>query len=39
LYNLMKWDKAGKSVGGMAFSLTDEMLQQTLGLVLKALRP
>ncbi len=39
LYNLMRWDKAGRSVGGMAFSLTDEMLQQTLGLVLKALRP
>jgi AcrR family transcriptional regulator len=39
LYNLMRWDKLGRSVGGMAFSLTDEMLQQTLTLVLKALRP
>ena len=39
LYNLMRWDKAGKSIGGLPFSLTDEMLQQTLGLVLKALRP
>lgn len=39
LYNLMRWDKAGKSMGGQVFSLTDEMLQQTLTLVLKALRP
>ena len=39
LYSLMRWDKAGKSIGGLPFSLTDEMLQQTLTLVLKALRP
>ncbi|HEY4287455.1 MAG TPA: TetR/AcrR family transcriptional regulator [Puia sp.] len=39
LFNLMQWNKAGKSIGGRPFSLTDEMLHQTLALVLKALRP
>ena len=39
LFNLVQWHKAGRSIGGEPFSLTDEMLQQTLGLVLKALRP
>jgi len=39
LFNLVQWHKAGRSIGGQEFSLTDEMLQQTLSLVLKALRP
>jgi len=39
LYNLVKWHKAGKNMAGQDFKLTDEMLEQTLGLVLKALRP
>jgi AcrR family transcriptional regulator len=39
LFNLVQWHKAGRSIGGEPFSLTDEMLQQTMGLVLKALRP
>jgi AcrR family transcriptional regulator len=39
LFNLVQWHKAGRSIGGQPFSLTDEMLQQTLALVLKALRP
>jgi len=39
LYNLVKWHKAGKNMAGQKFVLTDEMLEQTLGLVLKALRP
>ena len=39
LYNLVKWHKAGKNMAGQKFELTDEMLEQTLALVLKALRP
>ena len=39
LLNLVQWHKAGRSIGGQPFHLTDEMLQQTLALVLKALRP
>jgi len=39
LMNLVQWHKAGRSIGGQPFVLTDEMLQQTLALVLKALRP
>ncbi|WP_431211018.1 TetR/AcrR family transcriptional regulator [Puia sp. P3] len=39
LYNLVKWHKAGKNMAGQKFVLTDEMLEQTLALVLKALRP
>lgn len=39
LYNLVRWHKAGKNMAGEPFVLTDEMLQQTLTLVLKALRP
>jgi AcrR family transcriptional regulator len=39
LYNLVKWHKAGKNMAGQPFVLTDEMLEQTLALVLKALRP
>jgi AcrR family transcriptional regulator len=39
LYNLVRWHKAGRNMAGDPFVLTDEMLQQTLTLVLKALRP
>ena len=39
LYSLVRFHKAGKNMTGEPFSLTDEMLQQTLELVLKALRP
>jgi len=39
LYNLVRWDKAGMNMAGQPFTLTDEILEQTLSLVLKALRP
>jgi AcrR family transcriptional regulator len=39
LYNLVKYHKAGMNQAGDPFVLTDEMLMQTLGLVLKALKP
>jgi AcrR family transcriptional regulator len=39
LYNLVRFHKAGMNMAGDPFVLTDEMLQQTLSLVLKALRP
>jgi len=39
LYNLVRFHKAGINMAGDPFVLTDEMLMQTLSLVLKALRP
>jgi len=39
LYNLVKYHKAGVNLQGEKFVLTDNMLKQTLSLVLKALRP
>jgi AcrR family transcriptional regulator len=39
LYNLVNYHKAGLNHAGEPFVLTDEMLMQTLGLVLKALKP
>ena len=39
LYNLIRFHKAGRNMAGDPFVLTEEMLQQTLTLVLKALRP
>ncbi len=39
LYTLVKFHMAGQSVGGRKFVLTDEMMMQTLQLVLKALKP
>ena len=39
LYNLVRFHKAGMNMAGDPFVLTDEMLMQTLSLVLKALRP
>jgi len=39
LYSLMKLNKAGMNFKGEPFQLTDEMLMQTLSLVLKALKP
>ncbi|HTI08499.1 MAG TPA: TetR/AcrR family transcriptional regulator [Puia sp.] len=39
LYNLVRYHKAGMNLSGEKFELTDEMLMQTLSLVLKALKP
>jgi len=39
LYNLVRYHKAGTNLAGEPFQLTDEMLMQTLSLVLKALKP
>jgi AraC-like DNA-binding protein len=39
LYNLVKFQMAGRSIGGQEFVLTDEIIMQTLELVLKALKP
>jgi len=39
LYNLVRFHKAGINMAGQPFTLTDEMLLQTLSLVLKALKP
>ncbi|MES1250296.1 MAG: TetR/AcrR family transcriptional regulator, partial [Chitinophaga rupis] len=39
LYNLVRYHKAGMNLSGEKFGLTDEMLMQTLSLVLKALKP
>jgi AcrR family transcriptional regulator len=39
LYNLVRFHKAGHNMAGDPFELTDEMLMQTLTLVLKALKP
>ena len=39
LFNLVKLHKIGMNLAGEPFELTDEKLMQTLGLVLKALKP
>jgi AcrR family transcriptional regulator len=39
LYNLLRWEKEGKNMAGEVFELTDEILEQTLALTLKALKP
>lgn len=39
LYSLVKFHKTGLNMAGEPFELTDEMLTQTLALVLKALKP
>ena len=39
LYNLVRYHKAGMNLAGEKFELTDAMLNQTLSLVLKALKP
>ena len=39
LYNLLRWNKTGNNMAGEKFKLTDEMMEQTLALVLKALKP
>jgi AcrR family transcriptional regulator len=39
LYNLVRFHKAGFNMAGDQFILTDEMLLQTLALVVKALKP
>jgi AcrR family transcriptional regulator len=39
LYNLIRFHKAGMNMAGEPFALNDEMLLQTLSLVLKALKP
>jgi AcrR family transcriptional regulator len=39
LYNLVHYHKIGRNMAGDPFVLTDEMLMQTLALVLKALKP
>jgi AcrR family transcriptional regulator len=39
LYNLVRFHKAGFNMSGDPFVLTDEMLLQTLALVLKAVKP
>lgn len=39
LYNLVHYHKTGRNMAGDPFVLTDEMLMQTLALVLKALKP
>jgi AcrR family transcriptional regulator len=37
-YNLIRFDKEGKSLSGMPFKLTDEILWKTFDLVIKALK-
>jgi AcrR family transcriptional regulator len=39
LYNLLRWNKTGNNMAGEKFKLTDDMMDQTLALVLKALKP
>ncbi|RFM27243.1 TetR/AcrR family transcriptional regulator [Deminuibacter soli] len=39
LYNLVRMHKLGKNMAGEPFVLTDEMLESTLKLVLKAIKP
>lgn len=39
LYNLIRFHNEGASVGGQPFSISEEVLNQTLALVLKALKP
>ena len=39
LYSLLRFHGEGKSMGGRPFSLTDQMMDETLKVVLKALTP
>jgi AcrR family transcriptional regulator len=39
LYNLIRFHQDGKSIGGRDFKLTEDFIDQTLKLVLKALKP
>jgi TetR/AcrR family transcriptional regulator, multidrug resistance operon repressor len=39
LYNLIRFDSDGKSIGGNPFALSEEIMWQTFDLVLKALKP
>jgi AcrR family transcriptional regulator len=39
LYNLIRFDSDGKSIGGAPFALSEEIMWQTFDLVLKALKP
>lgn len=39
LHNLIRFDFAGKSMGGKSFKLTERILWHTFDLVMKALRP
>lgn len=39
LYNLIRFHIEGRSVGGRPFTWSDEIMEQTLQLVLKALKP
>lgn len=39
LYNLVKFHMNGRSIGGNQFSFTEDVMNQTLDLVLKALKP
>lgn len=39
LYNLIRFHNEGRSIGGRAFSLSEEIMDNTLALVLKALKP
>jgi TetR/AcrR family transcriptional repressor of multidrug resistance operon len=39
LYNLIRFHKAGQSVGGNKFKFSDEIMMHTLDLVIKALKP
>ncbi len=38
LYNLIRFDNEGQSIGGMPFKMTDEILWKTFDLVVKALK-
>ena len=38
MYNLVRFNNEGKSIGGKPFTLTDEILWQTFTLVIKALK-
>ena len=38
LYNLVRFDSEGQSIGGKAFKLNDDMVWQTFDLVMKAFR-
>ncbi|MDJ1471362.1 TetR/AcrR family transcriptional regulator [Cytophagaceae bacterium DM2B3-1] len=39
LYNLIRFHQTGKNMGNRDFSLTDDYIEQTLTLVIKALKP
>ncbi|MDQ7947209.1 MAG: TetR/AcrR family transcriptional regulator [Pedobacter sp.] len=38
LYSLVRFDQEGQSIGGKPFKMSDEVLWQTFGLVIKALK-